>query len=76
MTGEAWQELMFDLYAQRSINYECKEGATYNDFVDAGNVAVGCGSAVTSRIFFITYIFVVFIVLVNLFIAVTLQGFE
>lgn len=75
MTGEGWYELMFDLTAQPTIDYDCKKDPSYYDYVEAGK-AVGCGSSHLSRIFFIIYVFTVLIVLVNLFVAVTLQGFE
>ena len=76
MTGENWYELMFDLVVQPSIDFDCKQDATYDDYVEAGHKAVGCGNRVISTIFFILYVFSVLIVLVNLFVAVTLQGFE
>lgn len=77
MTGEGWFLMMFELGAQNSIDHECKERPTYADYVAADYRTVGCGYGLaTSTAFFVSYIFLVSIVLVNLFIAVTLAGFE
>ena len=66
---------MFELGRQPSIDYECKQGATYADYIEEGK-ATGCGSPYASKVFFIIYVFWVLIILVNLFVAVTLQGFD
>lgn len=71
MTGENWFDLMFDLAAKPTIDFECKRHATYADYVEAGK-AVGCGNGHMSRMFFVLYVFTVLIILVNLFVAVTL----
>ena len=76
MTGESWHDLMFELAAQPTIDNQCKPRATYQDFRDAGEVPVGCGNAAVTTLFFVLYVFMVLIVLVNLFVAVTLQGYD
>ena len=76
MTGEQWYDLMFQLGRQPSLTWDCKQHVTYADYLEAGEKAVGCGKPHASHAFFIIYVFMVLVVLVNLFIAVTLQGFD
>lgn len=75
MTGEGWYELMGDLQRQYSVNFECKENPEYIDYKNNNYETVGCGTNL-SPLYFIIYIFFVSLILVNLFIAVTLQGFN
>lgn len=74
MTGEGWHEIMSDLRKQKDINYDCMENPSYQDYVAAGNMTIGCGNDF-STVFFILYVFWCSLILVNLFIAVTLQGY-
>jgi len=57
------------------VDFECITDATYQDYVDNDRVTIGCGDSVSS-LFFYLYVFIVSLILVNLFIAVTLQGFN
>ena len=51
------------------------ENPTYEDYVNNDKTTVGCGSPY-AYLFFIFYIYIVSLILLNLFIAVTLQGFN
>jgi hypothetical protein len=75
MTGEGWYEIMDDLERKNEVDFECIVDPTYHDYKDNNFQTVGCGTGV-SRLFFILYVFSVSLILVNLFIAVTLQGFN
>lgn len=75
MTGEGWYEVMYDLQRDRDFDYPCIDKPTYLDYKDNNNVTLGCGSS-HSTWFFIIYQMLVSLILVNLFIAVTLQGFN
>jgi hypothetical protein len=75
MTGEGWYEIMEDLERKNEADFECIDDPTYYNYKDNNFITVGCGTR-ASRIFFILYVFVVSLILVNLFIAVTLQGFN
>jgi hypothetical protein len=75
MTGEGWYELMSDLERSNDVDYECTIDPTYKHYRDNNFETVGCGIR-SSKLFFILYVFSVSLILVNLFIAVTLQGFN
>jgi len=75
MTGEGWYEIVSDLSKyKKEVDYDCIQNPTYQDYVKAGNKPVGCGLRF-SNLYFLFYVFWCTLVLVNLFIAVTLQGF-
>ena len=75
MTGEGWYEIMHGLWRQKSVDFECIQEPTYLDFVNNNYQTIGCGYN-SAILFFFMYIFCVSMVLLNLFIAVTLQGFN
>ena len=66
---------MYDFARQKSVDYDCVENSTIEDFIANGNVANGCGTNYAYP-FFICYIYIVSLILLNLFIAVTIQGFK
>lgn len=75
MTGEGWFQIMLDLSKKKSVSFDCIENPTYQDYVDNNYQTVGCGNEAAFA-FFLLYMFSVSLILVNLFIAVTLQGFD
>jgi hypothetical protein len=75
MTGEGWYEFMGDLQKQREVDFPCVQSPTYEDFKANDFQTIGCGSVVSTW-FFVLYVVLVSLILVNLFIAVTLQGFN
>jgi hypothetical protein len=75
MTGEGWYEIMNDLEQMEDVDFECTMDPTYEDYASNDFQTVGCGTK-GSRVFFVLYVFSVSLILVNLFIAVTLQGFN
>lgn len=89
-TGEAWNDVMYDLMVQpipgaKPFPYgeSCVEDYTYETLVQAREYArndrltIGCtpGAHVT-YIYFVSYMLVTTYVLLNLFVAVILEGFE
>ena len=75
MTGEGWYEFVGALGKQKSVDFDCIYDPTYDDFKNNNFETVGCGLRVV-YVFYFLYIFIVSLILVNLFIAVTLQGFN
>jgi hypothetical protein len=71
MTGEGWYDVMGDLSQGKGISFNCIEDPSYQDYVDNGYKTIGCGTP-TASVFFLLYVFIVTLILVNLFIAVTL----
>ena len=74
-TGENWNQLMQSLSMTNSANFRCIDGPTYEDFKNADFVPQGCGSAAVAQLYFISYIFIVGLIFLNLFIAIILQGY-
>ena len=75
-TGENWHEIMHSVSRSRDALYECIESPSYSDFVRNGGQPVGCGDQVTAIVFFISFVIVVSLVFLNLFVAIILEGFE
>jgi len=54
---------------------DCTYNPTYEDYKNNGYKPIGCGSSFTSYIFFFTYLVLVSIVFLNLFVAIILNGY-
>ena len=74
-TGEAWNAIMYDLARGKEPLFECKNNPTYDDYVSNNKKAIGCGN-ISSIIFFVSFILVVTLIFLNLFIAIILQVFN
>ena len=71
-TGENWNLLMYALSRTNEPGYECIDGPNYADFVEGGMEPQGCGNSIITQIYFISYIFLVGLIFLNLFIAIIL----
>lgn len=77
MTGEAWFDILLDLGKEKSIDYECSDEAFDHDrYVENGYKTYRCGNRVLATAFIVIYVITVSQIMLNLFIAVTLQGFN
>ena len=76
MTGEGWYEFVGALAKNRAVDFDCLDEPTFEDYKQNNLETLGCGHSATAYTFFVLYIFIVGLILVNLFIAVTLQGFN
>jgi len=74
-TGENWNDLMDIIGQPYTISNQCVNNPTYADYVAAGNKTVGCGDYTTTYIYFSTYILLVSMIFLNLFIAIILNGY-
>jgi len=43
MTGEAWNDLLNAISLPYSLQYQCIDNPTYEDYVNNGNEPIGCG---------------------------------
>ena len=57
------------------MDFQCIESPTYTDYVNAGFEPVGCGTLYVSKIYFFSFILIVGLVILNIFIAIILQGY-
>ena len=74
-TGENWNDLMNALGMGHSWYNECKDDPTYEDYVKNGREPIGCGSYAFAYAFFASYLIVLTLIFLNLFIAVILNGY-
>ena len=75
MTGENWYQLMFDLSRTQSDNFQCKPDFDINQYLENGKISEGCGTKI-SYFYFTVYMVFVSLILINLFVAVLIQGFK
>lgn len=74
-TGEKWNEIVHALIRQNSPAFQCIDSPTFEDYKRAGKHAVGCGVP-WAALFVVSFILIVMLIFLNLFVAVILQGFE
>ena len=74
-TGEGWNDLMEALSMDYTLHNQCKKHPTYADFVENDHQPIGCGLPIFAMVFFYSYILIVSVTFVNLFIAVILDGY-
>ena len=75
-TGEGWNFVMEDCARGNSIIFQCDNSPDYKSIQANGGVPNGCGSPITSFMYFFFFQLIVSIIFLNLFIAVILQGFS
>lgn len=71
VTGENWQNIMFDCARQRNILFQCEDSQTYEEQQRDG--INGCGTP-WAYFYFISFMLVVSLIFLNLFIAIILEG--
>lgn len=74
-TGENWHDLMHSLSRSNHVYYQCLESQTYQDYLLNNKQPQGCGTR-ASFLFFISFVVIVSLVFLNLFVAIILEGFE
>ena len=74
-TGESWNDLMNALGIKNKVNYSCTSNPTYADYEKAGYKPVGCGSYTITYAYFGSYLIMITLVFLNLFIAIILNGY-
>ena len=70
-TGEDWQAIMYDCAHQRDIIFQCVQSQTYEEQQRDG--INGCGTPI-AYVYFISFMLVVSLIFLNLFIAIILEG--
>ena len=73
-TGEGWNDLMHDISRKRNSLFKWINDPSYIDYIKNGET-VGWGS-VLGTLFFMSFILIVQLIFLNLFIAIILQGFD
>lgn len=72
-TGESWNMIMYDAGRPASITFNCKDAQEYKDMVENG--IQGCGKPGLAKMYFISYMLVVALIFINLFIVIIFESF-
>ena len=75
-TGDSWNSIMNAYAMTRAPNYVCMMNPEYDDYAKNNFVTLGCGNMTYSVVFFISYVFIIDLIFLKLFIAIVLQSFE
>jgi hypothetical protein len=70
MTRDHWNELLEAVSIQNSIDTQCIDSPSYEDYRANGFVTVGCGKPLLAVLYFFTYSFLISVVFLSLFIAI------
>jgi hypothetical protein len=73
-TGDSWNTIMSSFAQDNNPSYQCIQRASFEDLKLYG-MPMGCGNKYVAFSFFISYIIIVNLVFLKIFIAVTLQGY-
>lgn len=74
-TGDSWSSIMVSFAHSYAPDYQCLEASTFEDYEHAGRF-LGCGSRPMSFAFFMSYIVIVYLIFLKIFIAIVLQGYK
>lgn len=69
-TGDGWTDIRDALAKPRTLDFDCKEDPTYQDYVENDYATVGCGPGLTGFFFFNSFYLIMNLILLKLFIAV------
>ena len=72
-TGESWNMIMYDAGRPASITFNCVASQDYSDIVENG--IQGCGRPGLARLYFFSYMIVVALIFINLFIVIIFESF-
>eukprot|EP00347_Sterkiella_histriomuscorum_P008485 403344914 len=75
-TGGDWPKLMNDYQQGIQNQFQCIKNPTYDDYVNNNYETIGCGDYYFSLIYFFSYVVLVDLLYLKLFIAIILQGFH
>jgi hypothetical protein len=73
-TGESWNMIMYDAGRPASITFNCVASQDYSDIVENG--IQGCGRPGLARLYFFSYMIVVALIFINLFIVIIFESFQ
>jgi hypothetical protein len=73
-TGDNWNNLMDAISRGKELHNDCVDNPTYADFMKEGE-AVGCGNYGITYAFFLSFVVMISLVFLNLFIAIILDGY-
>jgi hypothetical protein len=76
LTADSWNYTMASFTHSKSPSYNCIENPNYQDYVNNGYETVGCGNDTSAFAFFVSFMFIVSLIFLKLFIAIILEGYN
>lgn len=73
---DLWNYTIASFMHQKAPWNDCIDDPNYMDYLNNGMKNLGCGNRTQVMIFFISYLFIVNLVFLKLFIAIILKGYE
>jgi hypothetical protein len=70
-TGDSWNDIMDGL----GLVEDCIENPTYEDYIAAGKQTVGCGNYPITCLYFFTFVILISLIFLNLFMAIIMNGY-
>jgi hypothetical protein len=76
-TGDSWNFIMEAYAIENTPSTPCINSPTYDQMIKYGNGStIGCGSRTLAYSYFISYMFVVNLIFLKIFIAIILEGYN
>lgn len=75
-TTDWWSDVVYSFLRKRSPDFDCVPNPTYEDYVNNGYEAVGCGPKYSGVLFFCSFFILMTLIMFKLFIAVILQSYN
>ena len=75
-TGENFYDVQYSLLFPYQIDNQCLKNPTYQDYVDNNYETIGCGSTLSTVLFMYSFVILVILIFLNLFIAIIMQGYS
>lgn len=75
-TGDKWSTTMASFTKELTPNYQCLDNPDYHNYIENGVETIGCGSVSGAFGFFLSYMFIIRLIFLKLFIALIIDGFK
>lgn len=75
-TGDAFLKFNNAIKRSNSVNFQCINNPTYDDYVNNNYEPIGCGSPGAAISICVSFVIVVMLIFLNLFIAIVIEGYE
>jgi hypothetical protein len=76
ITADSWNYTTASFTHTRAPNYDCIDNPSYLDYKNNNYEAIGCGNITSAFAFFVSFMFVVNLIFLKLFIAIILDGYN
>jgi ABC-type Na+ efflux pump permease subunit len=75
-TADTWNLTMASFTLSRAPWYDCIENPSYDDYLANGENTVGCGNRYGALVYFVSFMFIVSLVFLKLFIGIIIDGYK